>query len=100
VSGWMPFEIVGRIADMSASTYLDQLLDPLTEAFSPEVARRIVDLRASPEVEAHVAQLANKANAGTATPDEEAEYKDFVDAVDIIGILQAKARKALMPRPA
>jgi hypothetical protein len=97
---WKPFVVFDRIIDMSASTYLDQLLDPLTDAFSPEVARRIVDLRASPEVEAHVAQLADKANAGIATPDEEAEYKDFVDAVDIIGILQAKARKALMQRSA
>jgi hypothetical protein len=88
------------MAHMSAPIYLDQLLDPLAEAFSPEVARRIVDLRASAEIQARVAILANKANAGTLTPDEEAEYKDFVDAVDIIGILQAKARKALMPRSA
>jgi hypothetical protein len=80
---------------MSTTSYLDLYLDPLTEAFSPEVAQRIVNLRASQEVQARAGQLAEKSNLGTLSVEEEAEYKDFVDAVDIIGILQAKARKYL-----
>jgi hypothetical protein len=83
---------------MSAITHLDRFLDPLTETFSPEVARRIVDLRASADVEARASLLAEKANQGTLSAEEEAEYKDFVDAVDIIAILQAKARKFLLQR--
>lgn len=84
---------------MSTTSYLDLYLDPLTEAFSPEVAQRIVNLRASQEVQARAGQLAEKSNLGTLSVEEEAEYKDFVDAVDIIGILQAKARKYLSQQP-
>ena len=81
---------------MSTTTYLDQFLDPLTEILSPEVAQRIVELRASAKVEARAAELAQKANTGTLSAAEDAEYKEFVEAVDIIGILQAKARKFLL----
>jgi len=83
---------------MSPTAHLDRFLDPLAETFSPEVARRIVDLRAPADVEARAALLAGKANSGTLSAEEEAEYKGFVDAVDIIGILQAKARKVLSRR--
>ena len=31
----------------------------------------------------------------TWTPEEEAEYRDFVEAVDIVSIIQAKARRFL-----
>lgn len=80
---------------MATMTYLDRFLEPMTAALSPEVARRIVELRASPEIEARAGELARKANEGTLTADEAAEYKEFVDAVDIISIIQAKARRFL-----
>ncbi len=83
---------------MSTTTYLDQFLDPLAATFSPEVARRIIDLRAPLEIQARATVLADKANLGTLSAEEEAEYKDFVDAVDIIAILQTKARKFLTQR--
>jgi hypothetical protein len=76
-------------------TYLDRFLEPMTALLSPEVARRIVELRASPEVQSRADELARKANDGTLTTDEEAEYKEFVEAVDIIAIIQAKARRFL-----
>jgi hypothetical protein len=85
---------------MSTTSYLDLYLDPLTEAFTPEVAQRIVNLRASQKVQARAAELAEKSNLGTLSAEEETEYKDFVDAVDIIGILQAKARKYLSQQSA
>lgn len=80
---------------MQATTYLDRFLEPLADAFTPEVARVIVDLRADPETEAEVEQLRKKANEGTLTPAEVASYKDFVEAVDVISILQSKARRFL-----
>lgn len=80
---------------MSTTSYLDRFLDPITEAFTPEVARRIAELRADDELQGEIAVLREKANAGTLTPDEEAAYKDFVEAVDLISIVQSKARRFL-----
>jgi len=75
--------------------YLDQLLEPMTEAFTPAVAQKLADLRAAPEIQAHVDELADKANQGTLTPEEDHEYKSYVEAADIIGIIQSKARRFL-----
>jgi len=80
---------------MATTSYLDRLLDPLTKAFTPKMAAAILELRADSELEAHIAELRQKANDGTLTPWEDAEYKDFVEAVDLISILQAKARRYL-----
>jgi hypothetical protein len=76
-------------------SYLDRLLEPLEGEFTPEFARKVVELRADAELTAHIDELREKANAGTITPEEDAEYKDFVEAVDIIAVLQAKARRVL-----
>jgi len=67
---------------MATTSYLDRLLDPLTEAFTPKMAAAILELRADSELEAHIGELRQKANDGTLTPGEDAEYKDFVEAVD------------------
>ena len=80
---------------MATTSYLDRLLDPLTEAFTPEMASALLGLRADSELEAHIGELRRKANGGTLTPAEDAEYKDFVEAVDLISIMQAKARRFL-----
>ena len=50
------------------TSYLDRLLDPLTECFTPEVAVRVVGLRARPEIEARIEELATKANEGQSLP--------------------------------
>jgi len=80
-------------------SYLDRFLEPVTDAFTPEVARRLAELRADDEAQAEVALLRRKANEGTLSPDEEAAYKDFVEAVDVISIIQSKARKLLARHP-
>ncbi len=84
---------------MPAISYLDRFLEPIADVFTPEMARALVGLHASPELEAHIDELRAKANAGTLTPEEDAEYKDFVEAVDVISILQSKARRFLADRP-
>ncbi len=85
---------------MAATSYLDRLLDPLTSAFTPEMASAILKLRADSETEAHIEELRRKANDGTITPSEDAEYKDFVEAVDLISIVQTKARRFLSKQSA
>ena len=80
---------------MATASDLDRFLEPVTEALTPEMARVIVDLRADDDLQAEVDELRQKANDGTLTPEEHAAYKDFVEAVDVISILQSKARRFL-----
>jgi hypothetical protein len=80
---------------MSTVSYLDRFLEPVTESFTPQLARSLVNLRADETLQAEIDILRQKANLGTLTVDEEAAYHDFVEAVDVISIIQAKARHYL-----
>jgi hypothetical protein len=82
------------------TSYLDRLLEPMTEALTPKLARTMVEMRADEDVQERIEVLRQKANAGTLTPEEDAEYKDFVEALDVVSILQAKARRFLARRSA
>ena len=80
---------------MSTVSYLDRFLEPVTESFTPELARAFVELRADDELQAEIEVLRQKANLGTLTPEKEAAYIDFVEAVDVLSIIQSKARRFL-----
>lgn len=77
------------------SAILDQVLDPMTDILTPAVAKGIADMRAAPKVQARLDELAGKANLGRLTESERQEYRDYVEALDFIGILQSKARVVL-----
>ena len=81
-------------------SYLDRLLDPLTDTLTPESAWALVNLRAEPDVVARIEELRRKANDGTLTPAEDAEYKDFIESMDVVSIMQAKARRVLAKQAA
>ena len=81
---------------MSTTTsFLDRMLQPVTDAMPVEFARKLVSLRADDDLMAQIEPLREKASCGSLSVDEESEYKEFVEAVDVISILQAKARKVL-----
>ena len=61
-----------------------------------DVAGRIASLRAGPHIQKRLDDLAKKNSAGRLTPREEVEYSAFVEALDVMAILQAKARSAAM----
>jgi hypothetical protein len=84
----------------SSSTLLDRLLDPVGRALSPEAARQLVALRADADAQAKIDDLADRANDGTLTPEERAEYESLITAANIIAVLQAKARNVLSDTPA
>lgn len=77
------------------NTVLEEVLEPVAQCFTPDVARQIAALRASPALQERLDDLAQKANEGELTVEERAKYEDYVEAIDLIGILQAKARKIL-----
>jgi hypothetical protein len=74
---------------------LSRLLDPLTDSFTPEVARRLADLRADATTQARVDELARNANRGQLSNPEVREYETHIEANEILGLLQAKARAYL-----
>ena len=82
------------------TTYLDRLLAPVTQYFTPEVAERIVSLQADPDIQVRIEELAAKANEGQLSAEERAEYEDYIEAVDLVAILQARARSILAQRTA
>ena len=75
---------------------IDRVLDPFTDCLSADVARRIVDLRADMEVQAALDSLAEKANEGTLSEAERAEYEEYLQVFHFVTILQAKARRFLI----
>jgi hypothetical protein len=77
------------------SLTLDRLFDPVTRCLTPEVARRLVELRADTELQKRVDMLAGKNTESQLTPEEREEYELYVRASRFIAILQAKARKLL-----
>jgi hypothetical protein len=79
---------------------LERLLDPVSRCLTPEAARRLVELRADPELQERMETLADRCTEGALTPEEREEYATYVHAVHIIAILQANARKLLTSRTA
>lgn len=83
-----------------SETVLDRVLDPFTDCLTPEVARRIADMRADPHTQARLDELADKANASELTEAEQVEYDEYREAFHLVTILQAKARQMLEGQPA
>jgi len=83
------------MSTFTESAAFDRVLEPVAEILTPEVARGIVNMRADPQLQARLNELASKANQGDLSESERQEYRDYVDAIDFIGIFQAKARAVL-----
>ena len=79
---------------------LAKILDPVAQCFTPEVAKRVAELRADPAVQARIEELAEKCNEGTITPEEMAEYDAYIQAMDVVAVLQKKARTLIVQPPA
>jgi hypothetical protein len=78
-----------------ASSVLDLMLDPVSHCLDEGSAKRLLDLRVDPAVQARVDELAEKANEGLLTEEERAEYEAYINTDDFISILKLKARRLL-----
>ena len=75
------------------STVLDEVLEPLVrDCLTPEVARHVAEYKADNRLEARLDELSAKCTEGTLMPDEQVEYEEFVQAIALVSIIQAKAR--------
>jgi hypothetical protein len=59
----------------------------------------VAALRTDPEVQARIEELAEKCNEGTLTPEETAAYDAYIQAMDVIAVLQKKARTLIVSPP-
>lgn len=74
---------------------LDQLVEPVAECLTEPAARKLLALRADPELQARVDVLAEKANSGLLSEEERSEYDRHLTVFHLITVLQAEARKIL-----
>jgi hypothetical protein len=75
---------------------LENMIGPLGECLTPEVARRVVMLKADPKLQARVNYLAGQCNEGLLTTEEKAEYSSYVSFGTFVAILKSKARQLLV----
>jgi hypothetical protein len=78
-----------------ATVHLDRLLEPLAASFSPEVAAKVAALRADDAMQSRIDYLAERSNEGLLTVEEREEYATYLNAIDVVAVLQAKARSIL-----
>lgn len=77
---------------------LDRLLDPVRDALTPEVARAIAGLRADAATQARLDDLAERHHEGRLSPEDLGEYQSLVNGINLISVLQAKARSVFTVR--
>ena len=81
-----------------ANSIIDRLAEPVVRTLTPKVAKALVKLRADPELQRRMDELAEKCNEGQLTPGEREEYESSIRFGNFIAILQAKARALLKQR--
>ena len=79
----------------SATIHLDRLLAPFADCLTPEVAAKVANMQADEEIQKRINYLADRANEGLLTLQEQDEYDGYLHAIDVIAVLQAKARSQL-----
>jgi hypothetical protein len=77
------------------ATTLDRLVEPLVRTFTPDVARSLTQLRADPELQVRMDELAEKCNEGQLTAEEREGYETSIRFANYLAIIQAKARRLL-----
>ena len=77
------------------SQIFSRLLEPIARCMTPASARGVLEFRLDEVTKRRIQSLGKKANRGRLTPHEESEYRDYIDAIDLVAILQAKARRRL-----
>ena len=65
------------------------------EDFAPTLARHVLKLGFSKEDRTRINDLADRNQQGALSPNEQAELRGFANAGCLLGILHAKARRAL-----
>jgi hypothetical protein len=73
----------------------DRATLPIFGLLSSEQVHQIADYHADQSLQDRISLLAEKANEGTLSDDERAEYEGYAHANRFVAILQAQARRRL-----
>ena len=79
----------------TVAIHLDRFLEPLADCLSPEVAAKVAELQADRAMQDRIDDLAERVNEGLLTAEEREEYAGYLHAIEVITVLQAKARSQL-----
>ncbi len=79
----------------TSSVHLDRLLEPLVGCLTLDVAAKVSELKADDTMQNRIDYLAERSNEGLLTAEERDEYQGYLHAIDVVAILQAKARSLL-----
>ncbi|MBC8869361.1 MAG: hypothetical protein H8E44_08080 [Planctomycetes bacterium] len=80
----------------STDTVLESFVDHLTRGFTPELVKHFAELpEPDPVLQARLAELAEKANEGTLSPEEARQYGKYVEYMDFVALMRLKARSRL-----
>jgi hypothetical protein len=74
---------------------LQRVIDPKEGGLPPELARYVLSWQFSPADRARVAELSDKAQAGTLTPAEHDELNGYLNVNDFLSIIRMKAERSL-----
>jgi hypothetical protein len=83
----------------NSAPIFDRLISPLGDCLTPESARRILALKADPELQAYLDEMAARHSEGRLTPEELTEYGKYVSFSTFVAILKSKARQLLAATP-
>jgi hypothetical protein len=75
---------------------IDEMLEPLTDALTPDTARLFVDLKAPPSIQARVDELAAKCNEGELSDAERVDYENYVRVGSLFALIKAKAKRVIV----
>lgn len=74
------------------SASLQRILSDFTSRFTPELAAHFASQPLSPEFQARLDELGEKANEGTLTEEERREYATYVEVLDVLALLRVRAQ--------
>ena len=74
---------------------ISRVVDEISGAFNEEGLKKLLALKADAALVERLDQLGEKANEGQLTDRERDEYLCYITFSEFLGVLQARARKAL-----
>lgn len=70
-------------------------MDPVGRSLTREAAQELVELRLDKQDRRYLERMAEKSTAGKLSDEERREYQSYVTALNLVSILQSKARRML-----